>query len=174
VISISTPSLDRKKIALRAILLALTIAAGYAERLIPFDFAVPGVKLGLPNAAVLIGLYLLSFRDGLIIVAFKCALTALLFGSAGSFLFSVCGSVLSFAAMCLAMKILKQKISPVGVSVVGAVFHNAGQLAAAAPLLGTHKIFYYLPVLLVSGVIAGAAVGAIVGAAIKILKSVNI
>ena len=160
---------DNKKLTLRAVLLTLTIVAGYAGSAIAFEYAVPGVKLGLSNAVVLTGLYLLSFWDAFAIVFFKCAANSFLFGSPGAFVFSVCGSLLSLFGMFFFMKMMKRKISPVGVSVVGAVLHNVGQIAAASLILGTVKIAYYLPVLLVSGVAAGFATGVVVRYTLRVI-----
>ena len=159
-----------KRLTLRAVLLAQALVLGFIERLIPFEFAVPGVKLGLANAAVLTCLYLLAFWDGFAIVGLKCILSAVLFGSASTFIFSVCGSILSFFTMYALIKVAKQKVSPAGVSVAGAVAHNIGQVSAAAVLMGTLRIAYYLPALLVSGVITGFIIGFIVKCALKALN----
>jgi len=153
------PFQNKNRLAVRAVFLALTIIIGFIERMIPFEFAVPGVRLGLGNAIVLMCLYLLSVRDVFVLVILKCVLNAFLFGSANTFLFSFAGGMLSFFIMTFMIKIFKQKISPVGVSVAGAVMHNAGQMIVAALLIGSAQIIYYLPILLVSGVITGVITG---------------
>ena len=132
---------------------------GFAERLIPFDFAIPGVKLGLSNAVVLAAMYVLSFWDCLALVLMKCVFGAALSGSMGAFIFSVSGGLLSLCCMYVLYRAAGSVFGPVGISVAGAVSHNTGQIAAAAFVMRTARIAYYLPVLVVSGVAAGVLVG---------------
>ena len=161
---------DNKKIALRAILLAGVLIIGAIERLIPFEFAVPGVKLGLSNAVLLVALYILTFWDALLITVLKCCLNLIITGSAGAFIFSLCGSLLALFGMSALIKTAKNKLSPVGISAAGAVLHNSGQLLAASALTGRTEVFYYLPVLLVSGVLTGILTGYAAKYVLNILK----
>jgi heptaprenyl diphosphate synthase len=152
----------RKKtraLARNAVFLAAALVAGLAERWIPFEFAVPGVKLGLANAVVLTALYLFPQRGALAISLLKCVITAVFAGTGLSFLYSLSGAAFSFAVMAAALRFGREKISPVGVSVLGAVFHNVGQVLAASAVMKTFLLAAYLPVLLLSGVITGVLVG---------------
>ena len=81
----------------------------------------------------------------------------MLFGNFNSFLFSMAGGMLSL----LVMVILKKSghFSIVGVSVAGGVFHNVGQITAAVFLMDTTAIYYYLPVLLIFGIVTGIIIG---------------
>jgi len=150
--------------------LGYALIAGILERAIPFDAVVPGVKLGLANVVILAAIYLFSFWETLTLVVLKCVLTAFFTGSFASFAYSLSGSLLSFAAMCLLIRLLGERVSPIGVSVVGAVFHNLGQIAAASVLMGTMLVAAYLPILLVSGVVTGALVGVAVKGVLRILR----
>ena len=161
-----------KDLAITAIFLSAALVLGVVERSIPVDIAIPGVKLGLSNAVVLSAIYLLSFRQALAITSLKCVILMLITGNFAAFLYSLSGALLSFAAMFALAKlpVTRGRLSPVGISVSGAVCHNIGQISMAAAILGTIKISAYLPVLLISGVVTGVLVGALVGASLPAVK----
>jgi heptaprenyl diphosphate synthase len=165
---------DKKvhRLAILSLLLAAALVAGLAERAIPFDFAVPGVKLGLGNVVILTALYLFPLREVWGLAILKCALTALLGGSFTSFAYSLAGSLLSLAAMALLLRIAGEKVGSVGVSAVGAVFHNIGQLLAASLVMGTAMVWGYLPWLLLSGVITGVITGLLAGLVVPRLRRI--
>lgn len=146
-----------KKIALGGILTALAMIFSYIESLIPIPLPVPGVKLGIANIAIISVLYLLGSGQALLVNLLRIMLTAVLFGNFNSFLFSMAGGMLSL----LVMVILKKSghFSIVGVSVAGGVFHNVGQITAAVFLMDTTAIYYYLPVLLIFGIVTGIIIG---------------
>lgn len=150
---------DLKRVILLSIFGAITVVLGLIEAMIPLPTAIPGVKLGLANIMVLTCLYYLNVRDALTLIALKTVLTALLLGTFSSFVFSLCGSLLSFAFMYLLLRFGRNRFSLTGVSVAGGVTHNIGQLGAAAVVLGTSKIYYYLPFLMLSGIVTGVFVG---------------
>ena len=146
-----------KKIALGGILTALAMIFSYIESLIPIPLPVPGMKLGIANIAIISVLYLLGSGQALLVNLLRITLTAVLFGNFNSFLFSMAGGMLSL----LVMVILKKSghFSIVGVSVAGGVFHNVGQITAAVFLMDTTAIYYYLPVLLIFGIVTGIIIG---------------
>lgn len=148
-----------KRIALLSIFLALALILSYVEVLIPFNFGIPGIKLGLANALVLLALYLLGWREALVLSVARIALSFLLFGSAMSFLYSLAGGMLSLLVMILLKK--TGRLHVITVSICGGVSHNLGQLFVAAFFVSNLKIFYYLPVLLLAGFLTGALIGVI-------------
>ena len=155
------PDKGRKPVykwALLGILLSCALVLGVAEHALPPIVSLPGVRLGLPNAAIMLALYLFPFPETLILTALKCVLTALLTGSLPSLLHSLSGSLLSLCVMYPMARLARGRIGPVGVSVTGAICHNMGQLLCASLLMQTF-LFPYLPVLIVSGALAGTAVG---------------
>lgn len=152
-------------VALVGILVALALIFSYIEVLIPFNFGIPGVKLGLANLVIVISFYMLSVRDTFIIECIKIAVTSFLFGTFMSFMYSLCGGLLSFIVMLIMKK--TSRFSTMGISIAGGVFHNIGQLGVAVVILGTPKLMYYLPVLLVSGLVTGALIGIIAGAVLN-------
>ena len=146
-----------RKVALCGMLTALAMIFSYVETLIPINFGIPGVKLGLANLVVLSGLYFLKPPHVLAVSVARILLTGFMFGNGMSILYSLAGGLLSF----LVMVILKKRggFSPVGVSIAGGVSHNTGQLIVAGLVVRTLKLVYYLPVLIVSGAVTGMLMG---------------
>lgn len=151
---------------------AVAMMLSYIEALIPPVYsAVPGIKLGLANIAVIFALYSVDPKSAAFISLARVALSALLFGSVMSFIYSFSGAVLSLAVMILLKK--SALFSAVGVSVAGAVMHNVGQVLCAVIILGTAEIGYYLIFLSVSAVVSGVLVGLVSALLIKKLKPAN-
>lgn len=152
-------SLMLKRTVIVAIFAAVAVVLSLVESLIPVNMSVPGAKLGLANIMVLTCLYFLRARDAFMMVLLKTLLTAFIFGTFSSFLFSIMGALFSFAAMWFLLLVGRRRLSVIGISIVGGIAHNIGQLTAAALYFSTTKIFYYLPMLLIMGVLTGIAVG---------------
>jgi heptaprenyl diphosphate synthase len=89
-----------------------------------------------------------------------------------SFAYSISGGILSFLAMYGVMKLLGDSISEVSVSIIGAIFHNIGQLLMASIILSNIKMIYYLPFLMLSAVATGLIVGLTGKILIKYLKKI--
>ena len=145
---------------------ALALVFGYIEHLIPIPIGIYGIKLGLPNLAVVIMLFSINRSAAFTINMTRIILCSLLFGTFTSFCYSLVGGLMSF----LVMAILKStdKLSPIGVSICGAVTHNVGQIIVAIILMDEFAIALYLPILLIVGAITGALIGLI---ATPILKT---
>ena len=141
------------KLTVMALSVALAMVLSFVESLIPAFVAVPGVKVGLANIVVVFVLYKLGWKEAVAISLVRVFLLAVLFGSGVSFLYSVAGAALSLSGMILLQRC--KVFSYVAVSVAGGVLHNAGQIAMACFLLRTDVLRYYLPFLVLSGVIAG-------------------
>lgn len=147
-----------KKIALFGIMVALAFTFSYLESLIPFNFAIPGVKLGLANLVVVVALYIMKPTEAFFIAIIRILLAGLTFGNVYSLAYSLCGGILSFVVMLL---VKKTKLSVIGVSMLGGVCHNIGQIIVAAIVMETARIAYYLPVLLGAGLVTGLLMGII-------------
>lgn len=147
----------RNKVAYLGVFLALALICSYVESLIPFYFGVPGVKLGLTNVVVVLMLYCVGTKEALIISVLRIVLAGFLFGSFFSIFYSMAGGILSFLIMYLLKKTGKFGVLPISIS--GGIFHNVGQLAVAAMVVENYNIFYYLPVLLIAGVVTGLLIG---------------
>ena len=144
-----------RKIALCAMLMALAMIFSYVEVLIPINLGVPGIKLGIANLVVVVGLFFLPAGEVLMISVARILLMDYLFGNGMSILYSLAGGLLSFLVMFL----LKHIKGFTGVSIAGGVTHNVAQICVAALVVQNRKLFYYLPALLVAGVITGMLIG---------------
>lgn len=148
---------NTRRLTTLSITIAVAMVLSYLESLIPVFVAIPGIKVGLANVAVIFTLYKLGDKEAIIISLIRVALISMLFGNAATFLYSIAGAIFSLLLM-----IILKRFSPlhtVAVSVVGGVAHNLAQIGVASLLLRTDVLIYYLPFLLLSGIIAGIAVG---------------
>lgn len=150
-----------EKVALYGILIALAFIFSYVEALIPLPVPVPGMKLGLANLVNVVGLYTVGTAGTIAVGLIRIVMVGFTFSNPGSMLYALSGGVLSLAAMALAKKM--DWFDKTGVSILGGVCHNIGQLSMAAWITGTASVFSYLPVLLVAGVITGAVIGLLGG-----------
>ena len=148
-----------KRIALCGVMTALALVFGYIEHLVPFPIGIYGIKIGLANLVVVVMLYTMNWQSALIINLVRIFLSFLLFGSATSLIYSLCGGILSFLVMLLIKSIKKPSFSVVGVSICGAICHNIGQILAAIFLLDELRIGFYLPVLIAVGALTGTLIG---------------
>lgn len=154
-------SMQINRITICGILTALAMIFSYIESLIPIPVPIPGIKLGIANIAIITVLYVVGIREAVIINIVRISLTAMLFGNLNSFLFSMAGGMLSLVVMILLMKM--KCFSMIGVSIAGGVMHNIGQIIAAVFLMESPAIAYYLPVLLVAGLVTGVVIGIVSG-----------
>ena len=161
--------METRKIARMGLLVALSMILSYVESLIPAFVAVPGVKVGLANIVVIFALYTLGPIEALIVSLLRVILSSFLFGSVLSLLYSLSGALLSLSGMILMKKV--KIFSTTVVSVTGGVLHNVGQILVACLVLETDVLLYYLPVLILSGVITGAVIGIIASLVIKRLEN---
>lgn len=148
-----------KKSAYCAMLIALAMIFSYIEALIPFSFGIPGIKLGLSNLVVVTALYFLPAGWVFTVMALKVTLVSFLFGNLSMMFYSIAGGVLSFAMMLILKKI--KGFSMIGVSIIGGVSHNVGQLAVAVFVVGGIAPLSYMPVLVVAGAVTGAIIGTV-------------
>ena len=161
-----------KKIAYLGLLVALAFIFSYIETLIPINIGVPGAKLGLANLVIIVALYTIGEKNAFLLSMVRIVLVGFTFANLASMLYSLAGGILSFLAMCIAKH--SGKLSTTGVSVVGGVFHNVGQILMAIWVVKTASLVYYLPVLIISGLASGVAIG-ILGAMVtkRVKKVVN-
>lgn len=152
-----------RRITVMAMCVALAMILSYVESMIPSP-GIPGVKLGLANIVVVFALYKLGWKEAAGISLLRVFLVSLLFGHAASLMYSASGALLSLVGMILLKK--SDRLGSVAVSVLGGVLHNAGQILMAVVLMGSNVV-YYLPVLIVSGTIAGVGIGLVAAILVK-------
>lgn len=156
------------KVAQYGLFAALAILMGYVEMLIPLPLLVPGMKLGLANVIIVIVLYHMDTKSAFFISLVRVFMSGLLFQGFAGLLYSLAGALLSLGVMALLKK--TGKVSITGVSVMGGVFHNVGQIIVAAAVVENIKMAYYLPFLLVTGVVTGFVIGAVARLALGYLQ----
>lgn len=160
--------LDTKRLTLISVLIAVAMILSYIESMIPAFVAVPGVKIGLSNIATVFALYGLGWPYAICVSFVRVCLSALLFGNVESLFISFVGAFFALTGMILISK--TKLFSTVGVSVVGGVLHNIGQVIAACILLKTAALITYVIPLLISGTIAGVVIGIIAGNLVERVK----
>ena len=160
---------NTRRLTALSLTVSFALILSFIESRIPAFVAIPGIKVGLANIAIIFTLYKFGIKEAIAVSAVRVCLMATLFGSPVSFIYSLTGAVLSLSTMLLLKKLTP--LSEVVVSVSGGVMHNIGQICAASIMLGTNVVLYYLPFLLLSGTIAGIAVGVASG---MLLKKVTI
>ena len=146
-----------RKTAVLGLFIALSLIFSYVESIIPIPLIVPGAKLGLPNALILLVLYAYGMRESVIINCARILLSGFMFGNMFSIVYSLAGALFSLCAMFLAKK--SKVFSIKAVSILGGVFHNIGQIIVAVFLVSGISVMTYLPVLLVAGVVTGLCNG---------------
>ena len=160
-----------KKVATLGLCIALSMVLSFIEHQIPPLVAVPGVKVGLPNLVMVFMLYKIGWKETAVVSLIRVVLVSMIFGSVVSMAYGLVGATLSLIGMTLLKK--TKLFSTIAVSVVGGVLHNIGQIATACVVMGTAQIVYYLPVLLISGTIAGVVIGFISGLLVKKLDKLK-
>jgi len=161
----------KTKAAYFGVFTALALIFSYVETLIPIHLGIPGVKLGLANLIIVITLYKMGTKEAYILSIVRVVLAGFIFGNMFSILYSMSGGLLSLSVMTLLHK--TDKFSVMGVSIAGGVFHNIGQLLMAAIVLDSLSITYYLPVLLISGILTGFVIGFIANEMLKRLVRIQ-
>ncbi len=157
-----------KRCAYYGVLLSLAIICGYIEMLIPFDFGIPGIKLGLANIVAVWLLYKNRFLPAFTVNIARILLVFLLFGNAMSLVYALSGGILAVIMMAVIKRL--KCFSPVGVSIAGAFFHNVGQLLSASFVIGSKAVIYYLPFLTLSAVATGLLIGLLASYLLKRVK----
>ena len=148
-----------KKVSLYGILVSLAFISSCIEVLIPFNFHIPGMKLGLANIAVLIALYTGGTKAGITVSIIRIILVGLTFGNPYSAIYGLSGGVISLAVMILLKR--TDFFGMTGVSMAGGVAHNIGQLLCAMILLKLPAVFTYLSYLMLVGTVTGVLIGII-------------
>ena len=143
-------------------MIALAFAFSYLESLIPFNFGIPGIKLGIANLVVIVALYTMNAKDALFISIIRILLSGLAFSGPFAMIYSLIGGLLSFLIMFVAKK--SNKLSPIGVSALGGTVHNFGQILV---VMRTYRIIYYFPILMIVGLVTGILNGIIADIIIK-------
>lgn len=161
----------KNRVAYFGVFTALALIFSYVETLIPFNFGIPGVKLGLANLIIVIALYKMKLPETYLLSVVRVLLNGFIFGNYFSIIYSLAGGILSLSVMVLLKK--KGGFSILGISMAGGVMHNIGQLLIAMLIVETFSVVYYVPVLLISGLLTGFAIGVVSGEMLKRLVNIQ-
>lgn len=148
-----------QRLARISLLSALALVLSYIETMIPLPVALPGVKLGLANVAVVVALLGIDTRAAAAVAVVKVMASGFLFGSPMMLMYSLGGTALAFAGSAAASRI--PGLGAVATCMVAAILHNAGQIAVAALLLGTSSVLLSLPPLALAACATGFVTGAV-------------
>ena len=160
----------KNRVAYFGVFTALALIFSYVETLIPINFGIPGVKLGLANLVIVIALYKMKLTEVYLLSVVRVLLSGFIFGNYFSIIYSLAGGLLSLTVMALLKK--SKGFSVMGISVAG-VFHNVGQLIVAMLVVETFSVGYYFPVLLVAGLITGLVIGIVSAEMLKRIKNIQ-
>ena len=160
------------KLAYLGVFTSLALILAFVESQIPPLMAIPGVKLGIPNIAILFILYKVGWKEAALVNLVRVFIVGLLFGSLVSIMYSFAGAFLSLFGMILLKK--SNWFSCVTVSVIGGILHNVGQIIMACLVTVTSELMYYLPVLIISGTVAGILIGIVAGILLKRMEKFKI
>ncbi|HWT27087.1 MAG TPA: Gx transporter family protein [Mobilitalea sp.] len=159
-----------KKIATYGLLVALAFILSYVETLIPLPVPIPGMKLGLANLVVITAIYSMGYKEAFVLSIIRIVLVGFTFGNLSTMIYSLAGGLLSYTMMVLSKK--SKLFSIVGVSIIGGVSHNIGQIIVAILVINNMNLAYYLPFLLITGAVTGTLIGILGSMIVKRLNKI--
>jgi heptaprenyl diphosphate synthase len=157
----------------------IAVLAAYALALHGFEYLlptpIPWLRLGLANIITLVALTLYGFSTAMSVTLIRVILASIFTGTflGPAFLLSLSGGISSTAAMGLIYVVQRNLFGPVGLSLIGALFHNIAQLTLAYFLFiqRIEAILIISPLVIFIGVLTGFANGVVADILIKnILK----
>ena len=161
----------KSRVAYFGVFTALALIFSYVETLIPINFGIPGVKLGLANLIIVVALYKLPLQEVYLLSIVRIFLSGFIFGNYFSILYSLAGGLLSLSVMALMKR--RNSFSVMGISVAGGVFTNVGQMPVAMLVVETFSVAYYFPVLMIAGLVTGLLIGILSNEMLKRLKNIR-
>lgn len=154
------------QISMYAMYTALAFVFSYIESLIPLSIGIPGVKPGFANIVILLVVCSSGhITDAYSIAVIRVVLTGLTYGNLSTMIYALTGTLLATTSMLISKN--SGLLSTTGISIIGGIAHNMGQLIAAIIMLSTAGLIYYLPVLVISGLVTGMVTGIITDKCIK-------
>ena len=162
-----------RRLVMLAMLFALAMVLMVLEGLIPpVPTLPPGVKLGLSNVVVMYALFFLGKREAFTILLLKSLFAGLTRGVTAC-LMSASGGILSILVMIFLLALKKRTVSYIIISICAAVAHNVGQLVVSAFLMQSASVFFYLPLLVLSGIVMGIVTGLLLNVMMPVMGRVE-
>ena len=166
------PGKGAGRITRLALLTAIALTILMVEAQLPELSAIPGIKLGLANIITVYAVFAMGPGDGLLVLSGRVFLGAVFSGQPMTLIYSAAGGLLSWCVLCLLGRLLTEQQIWLA-SPAAAVFHNLGQLLAAAAVMRTWAVLAYLPYLVIAAVLAGLFTGVAAQGLIRQLKKVQ-
>lgn len=164
-----------KKLTELSVMTSFSLVFYIVESMFPdLSFIAPGVKIGLSNIVSVFLLYTFGFKEATLVLFIRTLMTSAFFGGMSAFLYSIAGGLMSILSMSTVKSILKDGVSPIGVSITGALFFNLGQIFVASVIIKNSDIFWYFPIIGIISVFTGAFIGLVAGLLVKRKEFVNI
>lgn len=155
-----------RRISTYAMNVALAFVFSYIEAIIPFNIGIPGVKPGFANIVILLTICMSDhIIDAYAIAIIRVILAGMTFGNMSTMIYAMAGTLFATTLMLTTKK--TGLLSTTGISIIGGIAHNMGQLITAIIMLSTVSLIYYLPILIIAGMIAGIVTGIIAERCIK-------
>ena len=152
-----------------ALLSSVALIIFVVELRIPNPFPIPGVKLGLANIVTVYAVFRYRASETAMIVTVRLLLGAIFSGNPSALLYSASGAICCLLGMLLLRRILPEKEIWL-CSVIGAMLHNIGQNIAAVIIMRSFSVIAYLPLLFVTGSLAGVFTGLCAQLLVKRIK----
>jgi heptaprenyl diphosphate synthase len=166
-----TRNMSKTKVMIfTGLLFAIALILSLVESMFPvLPMVVPGVKFGLSNIVVMYAIFFLGAKEAYFIAILKAIFVFFTRGFVASTL-SLSGGLLSITCMLLIFFLLKEKVSIIGISIIGAVSHNIGQFIVVSIIYVGISLWLYLPVLLISGIVTGLLTATLLRILLPVLK----
>ncbi|MBP2639731.1 MAG: Heptaprenyl diphosphate synthase component [Firmicutes bacterium] len=153
--------MDIRRMMILSLFVAIASILHIVESWFPLPFPIPGVKLGLANVVSILAIAFYGWREALLVALLRVMIGSLFGGTVlgPSFAMSMGGALISTAVMAYIYQYHRSIFSIVGISIIGAVFHNSAQIIIAALLVVSTGLLWYLPYLILFAVLTGAGTG---------------
>ncbi|WP_394405184.1 Gx transporter family protein [Streptococcus sp. 20-1249] len=164
-----------QKMTFITMLAAQAIVISVIERAIPspFTFA-PGAKLGLGNLITIISIFTLPPKDNIKVIGLRLLISTFLSGTFSTFLYGLSGTIVSYLVMSLTKLLGPKRVSVIGISTLGGISHNFGQLIVFSLIAQSWMVLNYLPILAFSGILSGFLVGVTGNYLLKKIKVLHV
>ncbi|MGC2062481.1 MAG: Gx transporter family protein [Thermodesulfovibrionales bacterium] len=163
---------DKQRIA---VLSAYALVLHGFEAILPMP--VPWFRVGLANIITLVALLLYDFKTAMAVTLIRVTLASMFTGTflGPSFILSLGGGITSTVAVGLVHSVARDLFGPIGLSLIGSLFHNLAQLCLAWLLFVQRigPILIISPFILLIGTVTGVVNGIITGLLIRQLRAEN-
>ena len=160
-----------RQIALLGVMFGIVIVLTTIEHFLVLPFMPPHAKPGLANIVVMYCVFSVGRKQAATLNILKSLFVLITRGAVAGFL-SFSGGMLSITVIILLAGIKRNQASYLAISVSGALAHNMGQFMAMMFLLSMPALIYYIPLLMITGVVTGVLTGTLLKVLMPVLKKI--